>query len=125
MTRLVLTLVFAASAVAQTAQFAAELGRTVLLGHADRDAIDPGRGATAGLGSRLLCAGQAGVEAIDRRVPLGHVDFDDEFELVIGGHVGSALQLSHGADKRQFFGETKQAAIQAGRLKAGSGLAKD
>ena len=51
--------------------------------------------------------------------------FDDEFEPVIGGNIGSALELSHGADKRQFFGETKRAAIQAGRLKAGPRLAKD
>ena len=77
------------------------------------------------LGERGVHRVDSRLDALDRGVRLVDVHLDDEFELVIGGNVGSALQLSHGADKRQFFGETKRAAIQAGRLKAGPRLAKD
>ena len=38
------------------------------------------------VGRRLLDAGQAGVDALDRSVRLVDVHLDDEFELVVVGH---------------------------------------
>ena len=59
-------------------------GRT--LDHADGESVDPGRRVTRGLPRRLLHAGQAGVDALDRSVRLVDVHLDDEFEPIVVGH---------------------------------------
>ena len=50
-----------------------------------------GRRSARGLRRRLLHAGQAGVEALDRGVGLVDVHIDDEFELIVVGHGANPL----------------------------------
>ena len=60
------------------------------LDHADRQTIDTSRRAARSLPRRLLHAGQAGVDVLDRGVRLVDVQLDDEFELIGIGHLENA-----------------------------------
>ena len=50
-----------------------------------------GRRSARGLRRRLLHAGEAGVDALDRGVGLVDVHIDDEFELIVVGHGANPL----------------------------------
>ena len=60
-------------------------------GAGDSESVDAARRAARSLRRRLLHAGQARVDALDRSVRLVDVHLDDEFKIIVVGHLQQPL----------------------------------